>query len=259
MSAPVTFGGHPLRAGVDLCASPAEFRHPAIVTPLGAVPRHCDLSDLCVWRERLGQFSVRSGRKRLWAKPRSGHTGRGHVAGSALGPDPADPRGDDADLDPSADWVPPRPNIDLQLSSGPILTTFSYRIRQDDITLFRNAMREKRRNRLRDGAVGWILSRDILDSMVWFERFEVVNWAAAQRMHSRRTHAGAHAIETLRGMHQGSGRPEVHYERVSDPRDADSAPDVFPVMHGRPRRGCLTSAASALPALVDDLCLGCGT
>lgn len=140
---------------------------------------------------------------------------------------------DDTDLDPSADWVAPQPSIALELTSGPILTTVSYRIREEDIARFRTAIHEKRRNRIRDGAVGWTLSRDILDPMVWFERFKVANWAAAQRMHSRRTQAGAQAIETLRRLHQGPGRPEVHYELVRDP-GVEETPQhiVIPPMHG---------------------------
>ncbi len=133
----------------------------------------------------------------------------------------------EADLKPSAEWVAPLPSINLDLTSGPILTTVGYRILDEDIPTFLDAMREKRRNRLRDGAARWTLSRDILDPMLWFERFKVANWAAAQRMHARLTLSGAQAIETLRNLHQGPGRPEVHYELVRDPEATKSLPPIF--------------------------------
>lgn len=122
-----------------------------------------------------------------------------------------------AGLDPQAEWAAPTPRIDLLEKSGPILTTITYRIAQEDIPAFLAAMTEKRLNRLRDGAGSWTLSRDILDADLWFERFRVSNWADAQRLHARRTVAGGQVIETLRRLHRGPGRPEVHYELVRDP------------------------------------------
>jgi MFS family permease len=124
---------------------------------------------------------------------------------------------DDAEVNPRTEWVPPWPNVDMVLSSGPILTTITYRIREKDIPQFLAAMARKRRNRVRDGAMRWTLSRDILDTEIWFERFKVSTWAAAQRLHARRTEAGAQTIEVLRTLHQGSDRPEVHYELVRQP------------------------------------------
>jgi MFS family permease len=117
-------------------------------------------------------------------------------------------------LDPQSDWKPPQPKVDMVMKSGPILTTITYRIREEDVPEFLSVMREKRRNRIRDGAARWTLSRDIQDAELWFERFKVATWADAQRLHSRRTVAGGLVIEAVRKLHQGPNLPEVHYELV---------------------------------------------
>ncbi|MBY5392840.1 MFS transporter [Rhizobium leguminosarum] len=120
-------------------------------------------------------------------------------------------------LDQDSEWSAPQPKLDMVLTSGPIMTTVTYRIREEDASQFVDAMREKRRNRIRDGAFRWTLSRDIQDPTVWFERFKVATWAEAQRLHARRTVAGAQVIAYLRNLHQGPGLPEVHYELIRDP------------------------------------------
>lgn len=124
---------------------------------------------------------------------------------------------DETETDLRSEWVAPTPIVDMVATSGPILTTITYRIRQEDIPAFLKIMNEKRRHRIRDGAMRWTLSRDILDPTLWFERFKVATWAEAQRMHSRRTVAGAMTMETARSLHQGPDRPEVHYELVRHP------------------------------------------
>lgn len=127
-------------------------------------------------------------------------------------------------LDPQSSWVPPEPKVDMVLRSGPILTSITYKIREEDVERFLEAMREKRRNRIRDGASRWTLSRDIQDAELWTERFKVATWAEAQRLHSRRTVEGSLLIETIRELHQGDERPSVHYELVRNPTHHDVAP-----------------------------------
>lgn len=124
---------------------------------------------------------------------------------------------DSAGLDPLSSWEAPDPRVDMVLKSGPILTTISYKIDEEDTQAFLDAMSRKRRSRVRDGASNWTLSRDIVDPSLWFERFKVATWADAQRLHSRRTVAGGELIKTVRGLHKGPGRPEVHYELVRQP------------------------------------------
>jgi hypothetical protein len=76
-----------------------------------------------------------------------------------------------------------------------------------------------------------MLSRDIQDTQLWFERFKVATWADAQRLHSRRTVAGGLVIEAVRKLHQGPDRPEVHYELVRTPgRQQGESNGKIPVM-----------------------------
>ena len=89
--------------------------------------------------------------------------------------------------EPAAQWVAPSPVVAMTNRSGPILTTIHWRISQEDVPAFLEAMREKRRVRKRDGAANWTLSRDIQDPLLWYERFEVATWSGAFRLHSRRT------------------------------------------------------------------------
>lgn len=120
-------------------------------------------------------------------------------------------------LDPLAEWVAPEPKVDMLAKSGPILTTITYRIREADGPEFLRLMAEKRRSRIRDGAARWTLSRDIIDTELWFERFKVATWADAQRLHMRRTVASGAVIDALRRLHVGEARPDVHYELVRQP------------------------------------------
>jgi hypothetical protein len=124
---------------------------------------------------------------------------------------------DGSGLDPQADWVAPSPRIDMLAQSGPILTTITYRIREEDVPAFLQIMQQKRRNRIRDGAVRWALSRDILEPELWLERFKTATWADAQRLHARRTVESGRLIEAIWALHQGTGKPEVHYELVRHP------------------------------------------
>ncbi len=128
---------------------------------------------------------------------------------------------DTAGLDPVAEWVAPTPRVDIVSKSGPILSTITYRIREGDVPEFLLLMSEKRRSRIRDGASRWTLSRDILDTELWYERFKVATWADAQRLHMRRTVASGRVIEAVRRLHVGEGRPEVHYELVRHPGAID--------------------------------------
>ena len=122
-----------------------------------------------------------------------------------------------AGLAPHRQWVAPTPALDLVLGSGPIVTSIEYRIRQGDVPEFLRAMNEKRSNRARDGAFRWSLARDIEDADLWIERFEIPTWAETQRVHARRTLAGAKINEFIRSLHSGPQPPKVRYELVRDP------------------------------------------
>lgn len=140
------------------------------------------------------------------------------IGGAAMGfffrlADPAEGLG----LDPHGQWNAPTPALAITLASGPILTTIEYRIDEPDLADFLKAMDEKRRNRVRDGARQWSLSRDIQDPGLWIERFSISTWAETKRHHSRRTIASEKLNEFIRGLHREAQSPKVRYELAQQP------------------------------------------
>lgn len=127
-------------------------------------------------------------------------------------------------LDQTPHQISPAPQLELDPHDGPIITSIAYRIREQDRARFLNAMRKKRRHRMRDGAMRWTLSRDIHDPQLWFERYHVVSWADAQRLHARRTVEAAQTNALIRSMHLGADAPDVHYTLVSLPRSGAMPP-----------------------------------
>lgn len=124
---------------------------------------------------------------------------------------------DGTGLDPHGTWVPPVPRVDMVPTSGPVVITIHYRIRDEDIPEFLAAMSEKSAHRSRDGAIRWTLSRDMMDPTLWCERFKVATWAEAQRLQSRGTIAYQQVIGRVQALHQGEGKPDVHYELIRHP------------------------------------------
>lgn len=131
-----------------------------------------------------------------------------------------------AALDHSPYRISPEPSLALAQHDGPIIATLHYRIDNVDIPAFLAAMAMKRRNRLRDGATRWSLTRDIHDPDLWFERYRVPTWADAQRLHNRRTQESAELSEFLRSLHRDEDKPEVHYtllHQTNAPRETGPA------------------------------------
>lgn len=120
-------------------------------------------------------------------------------------------------LDPHANWTPPQLSVDMVPKSGPIITSLEYRIREDDIPEFLELMSRRRRNRTRDGARRWTLSRNLQDPEIWIERYKSPTWVDHERHLQRRTVAGAELAAKLRALHQGEGGPKVNYELVRHP------------------------------------------
>lgn len=114
-------------------------------------------------------------------------------------------------LDPSERWIVPEVVLDMQPQSGPILTTIEYIITPDKERVFLAVMAERRKVRLRNGARGWALSRNIMQPEIWTERYHTPTFIETQRMHARRTIADADLTEQLLKLHSGDGRPKVQY------------------------------------------------
>ncbi|MBX3597879.1 MAG: MFS transporter [Rhizobiaceae bacterium] len=112
-------------------------------------------------------------------------------------------------LDPLNRWKQPNVALDLRPQSGPIFIMIEYVIREADLPAFMDAMAERRRIRLRDGARQWELMRDLENPEIWRETYHTPTWVEYVRHNQRATHADAMIGETLRALHAGPGGPKV--------------------------------------------------
>ena len=115
----------------------------------------------------------------------------------------------DLNLDPLRSWKTPVTAVPVEPRTGPVVVTIEYKIREDDVLEFLSAMAERRRIRRRDGAINWMLLRDLGDPTVWVERYSSPTWLEYIRHNNRLTVEDANVPERLRQLHQGPGRPIV--------------------------------------------------
>ncbi|MFC3074775.1 MFS transporter [Shinella pollutisoli] len=132
------------------------------------------------------------------------------VAGAAIGLRFALPGLDSLDLAPLNRFSEPELPLDLKPRSGPIVILIDYEIAEADIPDFLEAMTERRRIRIRDGAGQWALMRDLENPIVWTETYHVPTWVEYVRHNQRRTQADAENGEKLRQLHRGADGPRVH-------------------------------------------------
>jgi MFS family permease len=115
-----------------------------------------------------------------------------------------------ANLDPQDLWREPDTTVPVEARSGPIVVTIEHRIAEGNIPAFLSVMNERRRIRLRDGARGWTLLRDLADPQLWIERYDVPTWLDYIRHNQRRTHADAENSLALRRLRVEGSQPVVH-------------------------------------------------
>ena len=124
----------------------------------------------------------------------------------------------DLNLDPLRRWQAPETAVPVELRTGPVVITVEYVIREEDVLEFLATMAERRRIRKRDGAMHWMLLRDLADPRLWIERFTAPTWLEYIRHNNRMTQDDATVPERLRELHQGPGLPVVRrmIERQTD-------------------------------------------
>lgn len=115
----------------------------------------------------------------------------------------------DLNLDPLRLWQTPATAVPVEPRTGPVVVTIEYVIREEDILEFLRAMAERRRIRRRDGAMNWMLLRDLADPRVWVERYTTPTWLEYIRHNNRMTQDDATVPQRLRELHQGPGLPVV--------------------------------------------------
>jgi MFS family permease len=119
------------------------------------------------------------------------------------------PSAETLNLDPLDRWTPPKLDVELDSTAGPILVELEYRVALEDAEAFRLAMRERQRIRRRDGARGWALWRDLNDAMRWVESYRVPSWAEYLRHNQRRTQEDVENVDTLLRLHIGPDGPLI--------------------------------------------------
>lgn len=147
-------------------------------------------------------------------------------AGIALGFRLPLPQIADLDLDPVSRWHEPEPAFQITPRSGPVVISIEYRIDEGDVQTFLNAMSERRRIRIRDGARRWRLTRDLADGALWTELYEFPTWTEYVRHNERRTHADLPSWQALDRLHRGDAPPLVR-------RRIERQVSLLPWSHGR--------------------------
>jgi MFS family permease len=146
------------------------------------------------------------------------------------------PQSEDLDLDPLRHWQAPPTAVPIVPRSGPVVITIEYVIREEDQVQFLAAMSERRRIRVRDGALKWRLLRDLSDPQLWIERYETPTWLDYLRLNNRLTRDDAVVPESLRALHRGPEPPRVRRmierpaanppaARAGEPGSGSIAPD----------------------------------
>lgn len=114
-------------------------------------------------------------------------------------------------LDPLDRFNEPALKLDLNRRSGPIFVMIDYDIAQEDVPEFLQAMRDRRRIRIRDGAQRWALLRDLENPDLWFESYHIPTWTDYIRHVSRRTVADEDVIKKLQTLNRSEKRLRVHH------------------------------------------------
>lgn len=115
----------------------------------------------------------------------------------------------DLNLDPLRLWQAPETAVPVEPRTGPVVITIEYRIREQDVLEFLTTMAERRRIRKRDGAMNWMLLRDLADPDIWTERYTTPTWLEYIRHNNRITQDDAAVPQRLHELHQGPGLPVV--------------------------------------------------
>jgi MFS family permease len=81
----------------------------------------------------------------------------------------------------------PEMRLALTARSGPIVIEIEYRVEPDRARPFYVVMQQVRSSRMRNGAYGWSIARDIADPELWTERYHCPTWHDYLRQRNRPT------------------------------------------------------------------------
>jgi len=132
------------------------------------------------------------------------------VLGSVMGRLWPMPDFSDINLDPANRFSAPALRLDLKPQSGPIMIMIDWIIAPENTQAFLDAMADRRRVRIRDGARHWSVLRDLENPDIWVETYHVPTWAEYIRHNIRRTQADVESYDRLLKLHRGPDKPHVH-------------------------------------------------
>jgi hypothetical protein len=122
------------------------------------------------------------------------------------------------------------PNVRMPLTprSGPIVVEIEYRVEPTRARLFYAVIQRVRSSRMRNGAYGWSIARDIEDPELWIERYHCPTWHDYLRQRNRPTQVERDLHARALEFHIGPEPVRIHrmLERpVGSVRWKDTTPD----------------------------------
>ena len=104
------------------------------------------------------------------------------------------------------------PNVRLPLTarSGPIVVEVEYRVETARARLFYAVMQRVRSSRMRNGAYGWSIARDIEDPELWIERYHCPTWHDYLRQRNRPTQGERDLHARAQEFHIGPEPVRIH-------------------------------------------------
>ncbi|GGF77868.1 MFS transporter [Alteromonas lipolytica] len=124
------------------------------------------------------------------------------------------------DFETTKEIPEPPTNLSVSLNithrSGPIYLEKEYKVFPVDARKFYRVMHKLERQRKRNGAYDWSLSRDISDSRVWIERYHMSTWLDYLRMQERYTERDDKTQQEVQAM-LIPGEPIVTRHRLERP------------------------------------------
>ena len=104
-----------------------------------------------------------------------------------------------------------QPQVGLALTprSGPVVIEIDYRVDTDKARDFYTAIQQLRSARLRSGAFGWSVARDIADPEIWTEHYHCPTWGDYLHQRDRMTMSDRQLEDAVNVFHRGGGDGRV--------------------------------------------------
>lgn len=115
----------------------------------------------------------------------------------------------ESEHEPSGMFNAPAVALDIKPRSGPILIATEYSIEAENVDLFLDIMKERRRVQSRVGARQWTLTRDVQQPSRWLETYRTPTWTDYHRLHHRLTTADKQLDQELLKLNTKTNPPRT--------------------------------------------------